>query len=199
MARVQQTLGHRTPLPEFFTGHEATGESLRNGDHRHLAFIVDLPRNRMLIVAPHLLREHQPTRAERGFLKKLDSALDGFSELRAGVAGVLKLIPHPVDFTNDSLFAPAKCWESVTEYRPTRHAKHVSVADALKKDVLLEIHRRWLPEPMIEVIDSTEGPHGGLSARLHLSFVAAQRGPILLGRTCHFGGGLFRNASVVDA
>lgn len=199
MARVQQTQGHHMPLSEFFTGHEITGEPLRDGDHRHLAFIADLPRNRMLIIAPHLLQGRQPTRAEHDSLKTLDKALDGFAELRAGVAGFLKLLPHPIDLESDLLFAPAKYWESVTEFCPTRHAKHVSVEDALQKDLLREIHRRGFPEPVIEVIDSTAGPHGGLSARLRLSFVVAQRGPILLGRTCHFGGGLFQNAPVVDA
>ncbi|MCB2262737.1 MAG: type I-U CRISPR-associated protein Cas5/Cas6 [Candidatus Thiosymbion ectosymbiont of Robbea hypermnestra] len=199
MARVQQTLGKREPLPEFFTGHEVTGEPLRRGDHRHLAFIADLPRNRLLIVAPHRLQNRQATSKERNAIKTLDAALDGFSELRAGTAGLLKLLPDSIDPESDPLFAPAKCWESVTEFHPTRHAKRASVTDALKQDLLRETHRRGFPEPTIEVIDSTEGPRGGLSAHLRLSFVASQHGPLLLGRNCHTGGGLFQNAPAVEA
>lgn len=192
MARVQAKLGNRAQLPTFFTGHEVTGEALRKGNHRHLAFAADLDRNRLLVLAPHLLEGRSPTKHERENLEILDSALEGFMELRAGAAGCLKLIPCSIDNETDPLFALAKTWESLTDYRPTRHAKRISMVDALISDVLQEIHRRGLATPKIEVIKVWEGPRGGVSGRIRLNFHVAQAGPILIGHACHFGGGLLR-------
>lgn len=199
MARAQEQLGSRSPLPGFFTGHASTGEPLREGNHGHLAFAADMGSSRLLVIAPHLLENRPPTHSERTHLELLDAALEGLVELRAGAAGCLKLAPNFIDIQDDPLFAPAQTWESCTEYRPTRHYKRVSAAGALMADALREVRGRGMATPEIEVLEVREGPRGGLSGRLRLHFQVAQAGPILIGHTRHYGGGLFLPVATVEA
>lgn len=64
--------------------------------------------------------------------------------------------------------------------------------EALVSDVQSEVLRRGIAIPThIEVIELCEGPRGGLAGRLRLRFATVVSGPILIGRTRHFGGGLF--------
>lgn len=192
MVRVQERIERSASLPAFFSGHAPTGAPLREGNHGHLSFAADLPRNRLLVLAPHLIEGRAPTPRERDHLETLGAALDGLTDLRAGAAGRLTLLPFPVVVDDDPLFAPAQHWESVTDYRPTRHAKRVTAADALVTDVLGEIRRQGMSAPEVDVLEVWEGPRGGLAGRLRFRFKAAQAGPILIGRTRHFGGGLFQ-------
>ncbi|MBV5273381.1 MAG: type I-U CRISPR-associated protein Cas5/Cas6 [Lamprocystis purpurea] len=198
MARVQAQLARGNPLPAFFSGHAPTGDPLREGNHGHLAFAADLSRHRLLILAPHLIEARAPTGWERNQLATLNAAVKDLIDLRAGVAGRLTLLPETVVPDEDPLFAPAQHWESVTDYRPTRHAKRVEAADALVIDVLTEIRRSGIPEPAVEVLDVAEGPRGGLAGRFRLRFRTAQAGPLLIGRTRHFGGGLFQPVPAID-
>jgi CRISPR-associated protein Csb2 len=194
MARVQSTFG-KSHLPLFFTGHERDGTPARGNMHRHLVFIADLVRNRLLIVAPHVLEHRQPTHDEKKHLSELCSSLSGLTELRAGVAGKLELMPSSAG-ADDPLLASAHRWESVTDYRVTRHPKNINDRDALFADVMTELARRNLPRPTrIEAIECVSGPRGGIVGRVRIDFAAAVRGPILIGRTCHSGGGLFEVAS----
>lgn len=192
MSRVQEEIGRQAKLPAFFSGHEQNGAPLRSGIHGHLAFAADLARNRLLILAPHLLEGRQSTHTERQYLTTLDASVADLRELRAGVGGRLRLVWSAVDVHEDSLFTAARSWESVTDYRPTRHGKRMTQKDALVADVRSEVLRRGIAKPKhIEVIDLCEGPRGGLAGRLRLHFTTAVRGPILIGRTRHAGGGLF--------
>lgn len=197
MARVQATFGKsNAPLPLFFTGHERNGDPARGKGHQHLAFITDLARARLLIVAPHVMEHRQPTRDEKHHLSTLAASLAGFVELRAGMAGRLGLISSAVH-ADDPLLAPALCWESVTEYRVTRHSKKTTDRDALVADAVAELARRNLPRPTrIETIRCVSGPHGGVTGHMYIEFAAAVSGPILIGQTCHAGGGLFENRRV---
>lgn len=192
MARVQETIGARNRLNAFFTGHELNGTPARRGAHVHLTFVADLVRDRLLVIAPHVVENRSPSGEERGYLRTLDRALDGLSVLRAGAAGKLKLRPTSIDLTSDPLFAPVRHWESVTDYRPTRHTKRVTPAEALIADLQLEIRRGGKSTPEhIAVLDITEGTRGGLSGRLQVTFATAIKGPLVLGWTRHLGGGLF--------
>lgn len=194
MARVQDMLGLRKPLPPFFTGHERNGAPVRGNGHQHLAFITDLARDRLLIVAPHVMEHRRPTRDERRHLSILAASLVGLAVLRAGAAGKLKLTSIVTD-ADDPLLAPATRWESATEYRVTRHPKRITDRDALVADATAELARRNLPRPArIEAIECVSGPHGGISGRMRIEFAAAVSGPILIGQTCHSGGGLFVTA-----
>ena len=109
-----------------------------------------------------------------------------------GDKGELQLEPASSD--TDTVFGISRAWRSVTPYQLTRHPKHdQSAPDFVVSDLKAECARRALPIPQIvEVIDIQRGPRGSLSARLALTFKAAVRGPLLLGRGSHFGAGLFR-------
>lgn len=192
MCRVQDRIGRRARLPAFFSGHEPNGAPLRSGIHAHLAFAADLARHRLLIIAPHALEGRQPTADERKNLQMLDESMADFSDLRAGAAGRIKVAWSPIHAHEDPLFGAARIWESVTDYLPTRHGKRISRNEALVSDVQSELLRRGITMPRdIEVIELREGPRGGLAGRLRILFASAVNGPILIGRTRHFGGGLF--------
>ena len=190
MSRVQEKLGRNAVLPPFFTGHEQDGSTLRGGGKAHLAFAFDPHLLRLLVIAPHLLESRQANKHERACLVSLAAALEGFSDLRAGAAGLLRLQPAAVDLETDPLFKRSRHWLSITPYRPTRYNKTCAPGHAIAEDVRVELKRRGLPAPAsVEVLDIRQGQRGGLDAKIALSFAVAVPGPLLLGRTCHTGGG----------
>lgn len=192
MARVQEKMGLRATLPPFFTGHAANGPPSRSGRHEHLAFAFDAPRQRLLIVVPHILERREAFKDEREqHLPTLEDALEVFRELRAGAAGKLTLVSKTVDLSCDPLFAPSFIWESLTSYRVTRHAKLNKAARALEFDLLAECRRAGLPRSQVEIIKTNAKPSVGLFGLAKLRFHGAVVGPMLLGRDRHFGGGLF--------
>lgn len=185
MARVGKTMNFRNTdtLPTFFTGHETDGAAARRGWHAHLAFVPDLACQRLLVISPHVFEHREPSRHERDHLKTLARALAGLSELRAGQAGKLRLKRAEVSPTHDPLFSASEVWAAATPHVPTRHAKR-NGRNCLHDDILLELQRRQLPVPL-----AVEGK----GADLLLRFKVAVPGPVLLGKTMHFGGGLFTN------
>ena len=191
MTRVQSEIGARQKLPVFFTGHEADGSTARRGGHAHLTFVPDLARRRLLVIAPHVIEHRQPSKDERGHLKTLARALLDMSELRAGCAGKLRLESLEVNPDDDPLFAASAAWVACTPYAPTLHPKR-NGRGSLHDDVLQEAQRRRLPVPLAVEENGTD---------LLLRFTVAVPGPVLLGKTMHFGGGLFtcRTADCDDA
>ena len=139
MARVQNTLALGQRLPTYVSGHEVEGTPSRKGDvHRHVAVVGDLPRQRILYLAPTQL--HRTGISWREINKdhtKMVSALEGMSLLRAGIAGCLSLTPTAIVLDNDPLFASARIWESVTDYDVTRHPHRLDNEEALKRMSLL--------------------------------------------------------------
>ncbi len=107
MARVQANLPHDRPLPPYVTGHEDDGAPARDGTHRHIAVVVDLPRRRILYVPPTLIwrggrgDRHEPHRL-------VERALAGMETLRAGPAGRLALSPAPVDMRRTIRCSPRR-------------------------------------------------------------------------------------------
>jgi CRISPR-associated protein Csb2 len=191
MARVQAELGEK-PLPAFFSGHEPGGGPARAETSSHLAFVCDLPRARVIIVASHALDRREPSQEEREHLAVLDDALQGMRELRAGPAGRLVLRRTWIDVDRDALTAPSHAWESVTPYMVTRHARLGDASAALAADLIAECRRRGLPAPSAVIALDTTGVAGtGLQGGARLEFSTAVRGPVLLGRNRHVGGGLF--------
>jgi CRISPR-associated protein Csb2 len=192
MALIQEKLGVRTPLPLFFTGHEADGLPARRGGRTHLAFSFDKERNRLLVVAPHRLEGREATGDERRWLAALDQVLVNLRVLRAGRAGLLHLGMAVVVEEDDPLVRASKVWESQTPYRPTKYAKDLSANEGVVRDFRSELTRRGLPLPEnVTVVSVSAGPRGGLRARLLVTFATAAAGPILLGRDSNLGGGLF--------
>ena len=196
MARVQESLPPREKIPLYASGHEEDGAAAADGAHRHIAVVADLPRRRILYVAPHRLqRDGVRWRDISRNHDLVARALEGMEVLRAGKAGKLALAPARVDPETDPLFAPARVWESVTEYAVTRHRRRLADVDALESDVAAEIRRCGWPLPApggIDLIAVRRGPRGGLAGRLRLTFPTAQPGPLAIGRTAHKGGGWFR-------
>ncbi|MGH6841238.1 MAG: type I-G CRISPR-associated protein Csb2, partial [Methylocella sp.] len=192
MARVQENIGPRGTLPAFFTGHAADGAPSRSGRHEHLAFAFDAPRQRLLLVAPHILERREAFKDEREQLRPtLADTLKDFRELRAGAAGKLALVPSALDLCDDPLLALSQTWQSQTPYRVTRHARLNDAAAALEADLLAECQRAGLPRPQIETTETFTKPGAGLFGHARLRFHAVVAGPLLLGRDRHFGGGLF--------
>lgn len=194
MARVQSD-ALREPLPAYVSGHEKDGGPASSKQHRHLAVVADLAQHRLLFFSPHMLQRNgiawRDVARDHG---KVEKALEGMDDLRAGKAGRLVLSPTIVDEQDDPLFAPARVWESVTPYHVTRHRRHSDNKEALRLDIISELQRigwpRITPED-VEVFEIRDGQRGGLSGRLRLIFPAAEEGPLLIGRTMHRGGGLF--------
>ena len=193
MARVRDRLRGVQTIPTYVSGHQEDGGPARDGTHRHIAVVADLPRRRLLYIPPNRLQRGGVLwRDVRKDHRLVERALEGMYILRAGKAGRLVLAPTSIDAETDPLFAASRIWESVTDYRVTRHRHRLADEEALKADVLAELRRYGWPAPeAIEVVTVWRGPRGGLAGRLRLAFAAAQAGPLLLGRTAHKGGGLF--------
>ncbi|MCG8440174.1 MAG: type I-U CRISPR-associated protein Csb2 [Caulobacterales bacterium] len=199
MHRLAEHLDKRSThqLDAFFTGHEPEGAPARRGDHRHLFFAMDDVR--LLIISPHLV-EHRPAcKCERQRLGELDAALIGLDHLRIG-RRTRRLTPLPEPGDDDPLLRPARRWKSRTAYTPARHPKRGEDARAhLARDIRVEASRRGLPRPdKVEILSLEKGPRGGLTTRIALDFAVAIPGPILLGRTAHRGGGLFKATALTS-
>lgn len=192
MARVRDVIGMApdTGLDRFFSGHEEHSTRADIESSRHLAFQWDAPRQRLLVIAPHLLQRRLPNGRERQHLQTLERAFEQFNDLRAGDAGrlhVRRIVLHP----SDRLLSPSQRWTSVTPYAVTRHRRCSSADEALLADVLVECQRCGLPRPAVKVIDARGVPGHGLQGHVQLDFATAVAGPMVLGRTSHLGGGLF--------
>jgi CRISPR-associated protein Csb2 len=122
-----------------------------------------------------------------------DRVVSSLGEVRAGKLGVVALTPWPPSVATGPLIGPARMWESRTPYRPTRHpGRGKDPAAAVVHDVITECGRRGLPRPDAELLELQAGPKGGkLTALLRLRFAVVVKGPIMLGRDAHRGGGLF--------
>jgi CRISPR-associated protein Csb2 len=197
MARVQAKRKRNSPLPKYFSGHEANGDPA--SDPQHLAFAFDPPRKRLLVLAPHAINRRDKWTKESAFLDELEEAMVGFGELRAGPAGLLKIRPVSMGAQTDPLFETSRSWESLTPYQVTRHAKHVGASEAFSGDLRAECRRRGLPDPHVTPANLQGIPGVGLSGTARLDFETAIQGPLLLGRNRHLGGGLFAPVKAATA
>jgi CRISPR-associated protein Csb2 len=193
MTRVQATLGQRERLAPFFSGHADDGAPIRRHHSSHLSFAFEPDGRRLLILAPHVVERRTPTPQELDHLRTLDAALEGFAELRAGSAGVLRLSPSVAsDYRDDSFLGRSRVWKTITPYVVTRHAKGGAANEALAADVRAECRRLGLPEARVKSSKVRGAPGSGLTGDVTLLFERPVAGPLLLGRTRYFGGGLFR-------
>lgn len=146
---------------------------------------------RLLVVAPWCAdRSKSPQDTARW---KFDRAVRALTDLRAGSVGRFQLVALPLQ-DGDPVVGPATTWKSVTPYLATRHAKKMdSVRAALVEDLLAECSRRGIPAPeRLGISEVSVGPgQASPSASVTLHFASAFRGPLLLGRDSHSGGGLF--------
>lgn len=147
--------------------------------------------SRLVVAGPWAADRTTSPRATRQ--RQFDEVVHRIEDLRAGKLGRFHLRAVPLE-DGDPVIGPAMIWEGKTAYLATRNLRKKDDPTAIvTKDVLLECHRRDLPRPVkVEVLKVAAGPRGGrLNAVLKLYFAAAVRGPLLLGRDSHTGGGLF--------
>lgn len=182
-------------VPPLFSGHEADGGPAKSGRHEHVFLAgADLDGDEriecLIVAAPWACdRSAQPDRRDTALFERVVSSL---ATVRAGRLGVISLHQRSIGDSDEQLIGPARLWESHTEYHPARHASRgKEPADALLRDVIAECERRGLPKPEPKLLDLSVGPKGGVAAHLHLRFAVGVRGPLLLGRDSHQGGGLF--------
>jgi CRISPR-associated protein Csb2 len=194
-ARVQAVLGAGETLSPFFTGHAGDGAQARSGRHEHLSFVCDIRGTRLLLIAPHVLEHRSSSREEQRQWARLEQAMAGFCELRTGSSGKLLVRPSAIEAETDPFFAAASEWESAAPYYVTRHRKLSDAGLALSEDIATECRRIGLPQSQIDVAQLRPVPGAGLSGRARLRFRCVVRGPILIGRDRHFGGGLFAACS----
>lgn len=185
MARYARANGRF--MPEWVSGHASDGSPTR--DDNHLAFVVDEPRQRLLVLLPNASQspQSQPARREAAFLQ---AAMEGFDLLRAGEAGVLRLRSTAGIQQDDPLIKASRNWRSLTPYRVTRHKELGDPTAALIADVTEECLRRGFPKPVVEVIRFESERGRGLCGEFRLEFAHAVEGPVLLGKDRYLGGGV---------
>lgn len=174
-------------LDAYVHGHEGS-EKAKNTPH--LYFQYEPGSHLLWILAPHVVERRQASFDERAQWRKVVRAMETFTQLRAGQAGVLNVRAKIVD-DEESILKSAHCWETVTSYTVNRHRDFGDAHAAVKADVKQSLEERGLPEAEIEVLACFRNPEG-LGARVRLTFAVAIAGPILLGRTRYMGGGMFR-------
>ena len=193
MAVARDESGH---VDRLFSGHEHDGRPDQAHEHVFLAADAgDVPDAegiaRLVVAAPWADRARQlPSRRRR---ELFDDVVHRLEELRAGRLGRFRLQAAPLR-EEDPVMGPSRIWKGQTEYLATRNLKrNADPAAAVVEDLLMECNRRLLPRPVhVEVLQVSAGPRGGrLRALLEIHFATAVRGPLMLGRDSHTGGGLF--------
>jgi CRISPR-associated protein Csb2 len=184
-------------VPRLFSGHEDHGGRAASGRHEHI-FIAAADEDRdgiidrLIIAAPWVCdRSSKPNSDVR---RQFDAVVSKLETLRASRLGVIAVGRPTVLSSHDVLAGPAHVWKSRTPYLATCHAgRRKDAAAMLARDISAECVRRGLPAPAAIEILECEGVAngGGLRARARLRFATAVRGPLLLGRDSHRGGGLF--------
>ena len=188
----------RGRVDRLFSGHEADGRPDRTHRHDHVYLAADAGAadrgewiGRLIVAAPWADRAtNQPPRRRRELFEDVVHRLE---ELRAGRLGRFRLRATPLG-EGDPVIGPARIWRGETAYLATRNLKrNADPAAAVMEDVMVECRRRLLPRPVtVEVLQVSAGPRGGrLRALLEIHFATAVRGPLILGRDSHAGGGLF--------
>ena len=181
----------------LFSGHESDGRRDSAGHHAHVFLGSDGAADedsitRLIVAAPWAVDHRAEPRGGEG--RRFDDVARSLTELNAGRLGRFEnLVAKPV-CDGDPLLGPAATWVSRTPYRATRNfRKRDDPASTIEMDVRAECHRRGLPAPLdVGVPDVDAGPRGGRpTAKLKIRFAVAVRGPLLLGRDSHAGGGLF--------
>ena len=185
-------------VAQLFSGHGPDGRPDSTGHHAHVFLAADGGPDdddgiaRLVVAAPWAADRR--ARRQRGAQRLFEEVTRRLGELRAGRLGRFgHLVAEPIG-DGDPLLGRATVWIGRTPYVATRNLKKRDDPDTvIKADVAAECVRRGLPAPTeIRVLELSAGPRGGRpTARLKLRFAVAVRGPLLLGRNSHSGGGLF--------
>ena len=197
MAQAQAAAGTE-PLPRELVGHEEDGSPAKG--HRHLTIVADLKTRHkriMTFLTPTSGdADEEESDQELAAAQLLEVAVRNLRTVVAGKAGVFHFTKATPARAGDPLLRTSHTWESVTEYQATRNPRSVAPDQALRDDVQLELKRRNFPKASVAVNRFRVGKGGALYGRLRLTFDEPQIGPMVLGKTCHYGGGLFRAAFI---
>jgi CRISPR-associated protein Csb2 len=173
----------------MFSGHDGGPGPARSGRHAHVYLSAedtdgDGHLDHLAVIAPWRVdRSWQPDAEQRADFARITA---GLTRVTAGSLGVLSLAP-PELMRMDT----ARTWTCTTGYQMTRHTKGRPGEAAIREDVALECARRGLPTPKtVEVVVAGKAETAPIT--ITLTFQAPVRGPILLGRDAHRGGGRFR-------
>ena len=184
-------------VARLFSGHESDGRRDSAGHHAHVFLAADSADDedsiaRLIVAAPWAVDHRAGPRGGEG--RRFADVARRLTELNAGRLGRFEnLAAKPVG-DGDPLLGPATTWVSRTPYLATRNfGKRDDPTSIIETDARAECRRRGLPAPLeVGVSDVDAGPRGGRpTARLRLRFAVAVRGPLLLGRDSHAGGGMF--------
>lgn len=182
-------------VDRLFSGHETDGRPDSAGHHGHVFLAADADGDwvsRLVVAAPWTVdRSVSPTLGQR---RRFDHVVRKLTLLRAGRLGVFSLHATPLD-DDDDMMRSTKTWRTTTPYLATRHLRRREDASTvLVADVVMECRRRGLPIPTeVHATEISQGPHGSyLEADIVISFATSIRGPVLLGRNSHKGGGFFQ-------
>ena len=194
MSLARDDLGHVGPL---FSGHESDGTPARSSLHKHVFLAADDADadgriDRLIVASPWVCDRRVRAGRQSQFL--FQKVVYSLKELNAGRLGRFGGLAAEPIHDGDPLVGPSCAWIGRTPYLATRNLKkNDDPSSVVKADVAAECVRRGLPTPKeIEVLTVTAGPRGGRpAANLKLQFSVAVRGPLLLGRDSHSGGGLF--------
>lgn len=185
--RYQELIGPWARVPPAVLGHDNNGTPTR--DVPRISYVFDPARCRLLLLLCGAAAREAP--ALKAFAK-LAEAMEEFTELRTGRSGILEVEPIDVDIDDDPLMRPSDSWRSVTPYIVNRHEAHGDASAAVAHDLRRSCRLQGLNAPSSIIVDRVWSEAGlGLAAELRLSFTAAMRGPVLLGKTRFKGGGLF--------
>ena len=182
-------------VSRLFSGHEASGSPAGNGAHQHVFLAADTTPDgtrlaRLYVVRPDMAdRKSRLSNDEETRFERVTGKL---ATVRAGRHGVLRLRGPAAPGPEDRLFARSRVWTSLTDFSPTRHPRNgADIRAFLERNIHAEVLRRGYPAPKVELLSHHTGSRGGIRARFCLIFSIAVKGPLLLGRDSHMGGGLF--------
>ena len=182
-------------VSRLFSGHEANGAPAGNGAHRHIFLAADANRDSSRLARLYVIRPDTADRKSRlsnDEKARFERVTGKLQTVRAGHHGVLRLRGPAAPGPEDRLFARSRVWTSLTDFSPTRHPRNgADVRAFLERNIHAEILRRGYPAPKVELLSHHTVPRGGIRARFCLTFSIAVKGPLLLGRDSHMGGGLF--------
>ncbi|MDE2905137.1 MAG: type I-U CRISPR-associated protein Csb2 [Acidobacteriota bacterium] len=184
-------------LGRLFSGHESDGRRDISGHHAHVFLAADSAADedsiaRLIVAAPWAVDRRAGPRGGEG--RRFAGVARRLTALNAGRLGRFENLAAKPICDGDPLLGPATTWVSRTPYLATRNfRRRDDPASTIEMDVRAECRRRGLPAPIeVGVADVDAGPRGGRpTARLEVRFAVAVRGPLLLGRDSHAGGGMF--------
>ena len=185
-------------VDRLFSGHEDDGRPDQAHPHEHVFLAADVDDaadaeriSRIIVAAPWA--DAMRRLPQRRRLELFDDVVHRLRELRAGRLGRFRLRVAPIG-EGDPVIGPSRVWKGQTAYLATRNLKrNADPAASVVEDLLVECNRRLLPRPVhVKVLQVSAGPRGGrLRALMEIQFATAVRGPLMLGRDSHTGGGLF--------